>query len=213
MKTKLFAILAMVMWGLVLWPLSANADLITIEIEAIVDRVSDDGNFLEGQISPGDLITGFYIYESTTPDSSPSVTIGRYEHSTPPHGIFLNVGGFNFETDTSNVDFCIDIINNSISGGLHDGYGLLSYNNLPLYNGVLVDTISWWLEDSSATALSSDELPTTAPVLEDWKSYFLIIRGSGHPTFDIWAHVTSAIPEPVSIILFGMGGLLIRKRR
>jgi hypothetical protein len=57
---------------------------VTIYIEAVVDSVQDSGNYLEGKISPGNLITGYYTYESTTPDSEPLPTHGRYEHSTPP---------------------------------------------------------------------------------------------------------------------------------
>jgi hypothetical protein len=60
---------------------------VTIYIEAVVDSVGDSGNYLEGKISPGDIITGYYTYESTTPDSNPSVSLGRYEHHTPPRYI------------------------------------------------------------------------------------------------------------------------------
>lgn len=44
----------------------AQATLITIQIEGVVDSVSDDYGYLEGKIKPGDIITGFYTYESTT---------------------------------------------------------------------------------------------------------------------------------------------------
>jgi len=196
--------------ALFFWTLPVQASLVTIQITAEVDSVYDDYGYLEGEIKPGDIISGFYIYESTTPDSSPSATIGRYEHLTPPYGIYLTVGGFDFETNTGNVAFRIDIINNGTTGGLHDGYGLISYNNLPLSNGTSVDTILWWLEDTSATALSSDALPTTAPVLEDWQTNQLNI--SGYRTFGIWGHVTSAIPEPATILLLWLGTILFRKR-
>jgi hypothetical protein len=205
-------IITIVICALSFWTLPAEAALITIQIEGVVDSVWDEYNYLEGKIKPGDLITGFYTYESTTPDSRPSVTVGRYEHSTPPHGIFLTIGGFNFETDTSNVDFRIDIINNGTTGGINDGYGLISYNNLPLSNGTLVYGISWWLYDLTGSALSSDALPTTTPVLEDWQINLLRLYGEKGRIYIIDAHVTSAIPEPTTVLLFGLGTLLLRKR-
>jgi hypothetical protein len=193
--------------GLVFWPLPANATLITIQIEAVVDSVQDYGNYLEGQINPGDIITGYYIYESTTPDSNPSLDVGDYEHYISPFGIFLSVSGFDFETDPTNVDFFVEVVNNYPSG---DYYLVGSSDNLSLSNGTLVDRISWQLDDYTGYALSSDALPTTPPALDDWQSNILNI--SGDRTFGIWAHVTSAVPEPTTFLLLSLGSLLLRKR-
>jgi hypothetical protein len=191
--------------------LPANGYPVTIYIEAVVDTVDDSGNYLEGKISPGSLITGYYIYESTTPDTNPSLYVGDYEHYTPPYGISLTVGGFEFKTNPLNVDFLLEIINDYTSGGLHDAYGLISYNNLPLYNGTSVNEISWWLTDTSATALSSTDLPSTAPSLDDWQS-IVGLRLEGDKTFLIDAHVTSAVPEPATILLLATGALLLKRR-
>jgi hypothetical protein len=207
MKAGKFLLIVLAVCGLFFWPLPAKATLITIQIEAVVDSVDDSGNYLEGQINPGDIITGFYTYESTTPDSNPLATIGRYEHHVPPHGIFLSVEGFDFETDPANVDFLIEITNDYPP---NDDYFLLSHSNLPLSNGVLVDSISWWLYDPTGSALSTDALPVTAPLLNDWQGNHL--RLEGDRTFLIDAHVTSAIPEPTTFLLLGLGGLLLRKR-
>jgi len=201
----------MVIGTLAFYALPAEAALVTIEIEAVVDYVEDKGpgdGYLEGKISPGDIITGTYTYDSDTPDSNPSATVGRYEHSTPPYGIFLSVSGLDFKTDTSNVGFSVVIVNDSTTGGLHDAYGLRSYNNLPLSSGVNVDIILWWLEDNSASALSSTDLTATAPVLEDWQGNRLCVEALR--AFSIDAHVTSAIPEPATIALLGLGGLMLR---
>jgi hypothetical protein len=189
--------------------------LITIEIEAVVDSVMDDGNYLEGKINPGDTITGFYIYESTTPDSSPLDTVvGHYYHYAPPAGILLTVGGFEFMTDPNNIKFEMLIVNDNPSG--HDIYAFGSSNNLPLSNGVTVGDISFQLNDPTGSVFSSDALPTTAPVLDDWQENILNIGGGpgGHgQSFGILGHVTSAVPEPASIILLGLSGLLLRKQR
>ena len=206
-----------ILGGLVFWPTPTEAALITIEIEAVVDRVDDPHGYLEGKIIVGDIITGAYTYDSSTPDQdwlwgSPSDIVGRYHHFAPPYGISLTVGDFVFQTDPSNVNFLIGIVNDNQSGD--DIYGLLSYNNLPLSDGTLVGGISWTLEDSTGSVFSNDSLPTTAPVLDDWGFNRLTVNG-GTPAipFGILSHVTSAIPEPATILLFGLGTMLLRKRR
>ncbi len=188
----------------------AKAYPVTIAIEAVVDSVDDDDNYLEGQINIGDIITGYYTYESTTPDSSPDDSVqGNYWHYSPPAGVSLTLDGFDFLTDPANVEFCVGIRNNNLSGD--DVYSIGSYNNLALSNGTLVEAIWWQLNDHTGSALSSDALPTTPPILGQWQANVLTLETDR--TFLITAHVTSAIPEPVTLLLFGLGGLLLRKLR
>jgi hypothetical protein len=211
MKIKVAATVVAIVCWLASSARSARATLITIEITAEADSVDDPYAHLEGNINVGDIITGTYTYESLTPDSNPSATGGRYEHFAPPSGIFLSVGGLEFKTDQTSVDFVVGIVNNSTSGGFHDGYYLISYNNLPLANGTYVGGISWELEDSTATALSNDSLPITAPFLPDWQLNFLTFGGGpDEEPFGISAHVTSAVPEPATIVLLAVGALIAR---
>ncbi len=188
----------------------ADAYPVTIYIEAEVDSVGDSGNYLEGKINVGDIITGWYIYESTTADSSPADPVqGNYWHYSTPAGIYLSVGGFDFQTDPSSVEFQVFIRNNNLSGD--DIYGVDSRNNLSLSNGTLVEQMWWQLNDNTGTALLSDALPLTAPFLSDWQTNHLSINGE-KGTFGIGAHVTSAIPEPATILLLGIGAFFIKKR-
>ena len=212
MKAEKIIAIILAMWGLVLCPSLAKATLITIEIEGVVDSVWDTGNYLEGKIEAGDTITGYYTYDLSTPDSNPLPEVADYRHRNPPCGISLSVGGFEFKTDPASANFVVKITNGATSGGLDDGYALISYNNLPLSNGTLVDSISWSLRDSSATALSSTELLTTAPILEDWQSGNLLRLYGQRAGYIVDAHLTSVIPEPGTILLFGLGTLLLRKR-
>lgn len=212
-KRKVMVLSAAILCGLVFWSTPTEAALITIEIEAVVDSVSDEGNYLEGRVGVGDIITGWYTYESTTPETNPSPNVGDYEHFVSPYGIFLSVGGFDFQTDPANMNFLVEIIDDSISGGLHDSYIVRSYGNLPLSNGASVDHISWILTDSSASALSSDALPTTAPILDEWQSVFGLRLHGERAGYIIDATVTRAIPEPVTVLLLGFGGLFLMKQR
>ena len=96
-----------------------------------------------------------------------------------------------------------------------DRYGFVSYKNLSLSNGTLVGNIYWVLINSTGTVLSSDALPTTAPIpLTQWQSNNLNIYGAGPDAFFISADVTSAeiVPEPATFLLVALGGLLLKKR-
>ena len=198
-----------ILCGLTSWPAAAEATLITIEIEGVVDSVWDEGNYLEGKIKRGDIINGTYIYNSDTPDSAEEPWLGKYEYFQDPYGIILEVRGFRFETDPTNVTFNIYVSNDRISPS-GDIYNIVSNNNLPLSSGTPVTSIWWQLNDNTGSALLSDALPTTAPVLDNWQANVLDI--SGYRTFGIQGHVISAIPEPATILLFGLGTFLLRKR-
>jgi len=211
MKTEIVSIMAVCFCALSAPP--AKAAIVTIEIEAEIDSVSDPYNFFDGNIKVGDIIKGTYTYDSTTQDSATETWLGKYEYSQYPYGMILEVGGFRFEIDSEDMDFTIYVSNDRISPR-GDIYSIVSNNNIPLSNGTPVESIWWQLNNPSGTALSSDALTTIAPVLEDWQENRLAIYGpSRGVSFGIGAHVTSAIPEPGTLLLFGLGCLLLRKRK
>lgn len=202
--TALFVVLS-------LWSGNLRAGLITIYLTAEVTYVDDFDNLLEGKVTAGDIITGSYSYDSDTPDDNPMSSAGAYFHYSPPYGISLSVGGLVFQTDPDNVEFLIGIDNGTYGT---DTYGLRSYNNLPLSNGVEIEYIHWQLDDLTLTALSSDALPTTPPVLEDWQyDRGLLIKFGFYGESSIMARVTSAVPEPATILLLALGSLLLTRRR
>ncbi len=200
----------------------AHAQIITIAIEALVVEIDDDADLLEGAISLSDIIAGTYTYNTDTPDTNASSTVGGYYHYGTPYGVSLTSNSLEFRTDPDNVNFLMEMINDKDygSGETDDAYGLISYNNLPIFNGVGVDYISWWLSDSTGTALDSTALPATAPTLTDWISPFgLSIRsektGVNNDQFYIRSMVYSVelVPEPTTLILLSTGILLLRKRK
>jgi hypothetical protein len=214
MKAKRILPIIVVMTSVLgFWPPGASAALVTIEIEAVVDEVGDPHGYLGGRITSGDTVTGSYTYDTSTADSNPSSQGADYRHYQAPCGISLSVGGFEFRTDPGNVDFLIQIIDDYPP---EDNYLVRSRNNLPLPDGTYVGGISWVLEDPSGTALSSDALPATAPVLDDWGSNELWFGGGIRgDAFGVISHVTSAavIPEPGAIVLLGVGALILVKRK
>jgi len=189
-----------------------DAGIVEISLTAEIMYIRDPDEF-DGQLQIGDIITGSYKYESTTPDSNPLPTVGDYEHYSSPYGISLTAGGFVFQTDPDNVNFLVEVVNNHYASPTEDNYGIISYNNLPLSNGVPIAGIEWHLSDTSGTALSSDALPTTPPVLDDWSySWGMLIHTGPHTGHvAIEADVTSVelVPEPTTLVLLGLGSLAV----
>lgn len=201
-----------VLCGLLLRPPDAHAALVTIQIEAVVDSVQDEGDYLEGKITPGDIITGSYTYDLSAVDSNPSSSIGVYEYRMVDVGMSLSVAGCEFATDPTSPWFFVETRNNWAGS---DAYWFISVNNVPMINEIPI-TLYWILEDSTETALGSDGLPTSAPAIEAYDYNVLAIVGGDWRAggiFNIEAHVTSAIPEPCTILIFGLGATLLRKRR
>jgi hypothetical protein len=176
---------------------------VCIAITAEIGYVDDPGNYLGGAINVGNVITGTYIYDSTTADTNSSPTVGDYEHNITPYGITLNAGGLIFRTDPNNVNFLVEIVNDHGSTP-RDNYLIRSYNNIfpasvpsdPPFE--TMNYIAWQLDDLAASALTSTALPTLPPVLADWQSLVGLTIDSqgqgfgGNEYFHIRAHVTSA---------------------
>ena len=197
----------------------AQAAPITIQITGNVTSVGGYTEAIPDTIHADVPFTGTYTYDSLTPDSDASSQRGKYLHNSP-YGINLSLGGYEFKTAPNHVgQFKIGITNDDPTNGVHDYYSVLSDENVsnpPV--GFTINYISWVLGDTTHTALSSDALPVTAPVLTDWGGNVLTISGyygpDGHG-LSIYGTVTQAvlIPEPLTSILMMMGVFFLRRRR
>jgi hypothetical protein len=196
-----------------------RAEIIKIGLTGLVDSVTDPYNLLENGIHQNDSITGFYVYDSTTPDTNPLPIYGTYLYASTPYGISLTITSVTFQTDPLNVNFLVSIANDNQG---NDSYSIISYNNLTLANGVTVDNLSWDLVDNLGIAISTTDLPVTPPDLSKWPFNNLYIFGGvgGTPpcfdeAFHIQGHITSAylIPEPATFFLPALGGLLLKTAR
>ena len=167
---------------------ASKAELVIIGFTAEVTFFYDSSGLLEGRIGIGDTMTGTYIYDTSTPDLSPAHPgIATYEHTCSACGISVEVGGFEFKTDPDNVEFVVSIEDDiaDLSGYAKDSFELKSENNLPVYDGLTIHipfynsvTVRWLYISLIGTteAISSDVLPTTAPVLDDWNSENIMLE-------------------------------------
>ena len=136
--------------------------IVEVQIWGWVTAVEDSSGLLDNPIAIDDPITGFYRYDTDTQDSVASPEVGRYEYTSSPFGITLNINQSIFESNPQDAGFTIEVHDNF---NQKDGYLITGSNNLPLSNGTEVSQILWQLEYNSLTALNSDALSVTAPSL------------------------------------------------
>ena len=186
----------------------AQSELITVRFTGEVENVD---NVLAAHFAIGDTLTGTYTYDTSAIDTEPDRSdFGRYRYYQGPSGISLETGGFQFRTDPGNVDFLVEILNNYT--GTEDSFYMNSYNNLPsdsfLGENIL---IGLGLHAFSGDPLSSDALPETAPVRDQWDSARFDIT-SRELCAGVGGNITSfeLVPEPSSILLIGVGALVVR---
>lgn len=188
----------------VLQPVPARAEIISIDVIATVDEVIDDG-LLSGEVGLGDTVHGTFVYDSTLTDNTDDPSSGDYfTNNSLNNSINLSVNGLRFNTDLG-ADFLINIINDAIPDPYHDSdsnfdqfsyfaYSVYFYINDVPTEGHLT-TIFGWKLIGPTTALSSDALPTTAPVVADWPENQIWAQGYNLDTqtsFSFSAHVTCA---------------------
>lgn len=123
--------------------------------------------FLRG-VAPGVPFTGFYVFESTTPNSAPpggEGEFGLYEHMRPPAGVFVAVGRHTFFSRPRRPDFSI-IANNDAGFAGTDEYGFVSERNvaLPRVPGDRLD-IHWYAQTFNNQLFSDNSLPLDPPDL------------------------------------------------
>jgi hypothetical protein len=141
------------------------------------------------EIVEGQPFTGTYTINPAAPDENQSPLIGDYWHRSAPYGVTVRIGDRVFRTDPGAVEFLVETVN----GLQHiDNYVFHSYRNLAI-DDVTVGDISWQLDDPAHSALSSDVLPATPPVVSQWQQIFgLDVTGEfGRDSFFIRGHITS----------------------
>jgi len=198
---------------LLFWSGLAQAQLVTIQVTGYVTSFFDTANLLGGAIGEGTSLTGTYTYDTSVADSDASSSAGLYWQSSTQTGMKFNLGGVAFENDLSKGPFEVGVINDFQSRS--DWYMVLSKNNKLINDFIVVDTIDMQLVDHSHAVFSSDELLLSPPNLQSFDEHTFLIDGyRGEDRFVFAGEVTSLkmIPEPMTMMLFGLGTMAFRKR-
>jgi hypothetical protein len=152
--------------------LNLFAQLNTLCVKGVVIYAEEQANALNGEIVIGDSIEGTITYDlSLTDDNShgyAGTDVGDYYNTSSPTGMVLTINGYTFQTNSSNVDFLVEIINDhkvveEDSTYHEDAIVFRSYNNVfssPL-SALTKNHISWQLVDGTHQELTSIDLPTS----------------------------------------------------
>lgn len=173
-----------------------------------------------GAIGVGTAFSGSYTFESTTADSNPFASDGSFMTFSAPYVFNLDIGSFNFATSSA--------VTISTGNGAMDQYSVLACaSGGPFCFG---SSASLFMVDADGTALASDALPVTPPLLSAFELAALSFQGfiDGNQVQilgQLESLVCSAgcepvagpIPEPGSLILVGsaltMLAARLRRRR
>jgi len=189
-----------------LWPVSAEADLITIAFGGQVASVSDPQDVLGGAVTVGQAYSGQYTFDSETPDLwTQYPDVGKY--SCVYEGLVVNIGSLIVTPATSWV---------FVSNGSHgDGYG--AQVDRTTSGSLVVTELGFSLHESTGTVFMNKLLPLTPPDLNLFpERYFSILAGpvTGEE-FSIRGDVTYLVlvPEPCCLILLatGIAGIAIHR--
>ena len=197
MKTKSFkSVYLLIGIGIGIITLPASGEIKKFAFQGTISNVEDQNLVLDGSIESGQTFEGFYIFDTSTPDSNGDSTVGDYNHTDNEFVLVVKVGDFVFRTNPKNVDFLIEVVNRPN----RDNYLLLSYNNV-CSKPIQIDHISWQLDDPSATAISDANLLIFPPDLNAWQSDvgLTISGGGGRPSFFLLrGHIGSISEAPLT---------------
>lgn len=201
------------------------ATLITVEVEGVVDSVSVGGRFtLDGSVDVGSVMAGTFVYDTETsyldgggyPVISISMIIGNYTFthnsasSEPPLFTVYTVDPrYTVKSDAPRFDGII------YADGSPKTFDDITWEE-PYGRLTLMD-----VSTSSDGIITSTELPTSFPDISVFDLRREFGTGFGEPfsvpnrgTFVIEGELTYLVPEPAAVLLLGLGGLaLLRKRR
>lgn len=207
---------------------SGSAYIVTVHIEGIVSEIQTfDGLTLDDSATIGSLMTGYYTYDTETPDQHwPDDTTGRYSLIS----ISMNIGNYSFMHNpaaTKEPFWGISAGNGgfyySIASGHPVFYGPCYMNgestnleDLHLYlpgSGVIMHLVANIDSPTGDDLPNEDTFPDISVFDED---RIFLVDSSSTPAFTIMGEVTNitVVPEPTSVLLFGLAGLaLLRKRK
>ena len=148
---------------------AVHAEQVAIAISGQVKSVTGNAAAVNSSVHIGDAVTGYYVFDTDTPDGNASPLQGVYPHAAPEHGMVVEIGGLQFASDPAAVDFTVSLDNDLWGPGRGDSARLVSKRNVfgPGVPAASTDmTIS--LYERASTALTSDALTVAALLAPQW---------------------------------------------
>jgi hypothetical protein len=221
---------SLILMGLVIAARVSNASTLTYHLEGTFSGILTLGSVpcpaaLSNQFSPGQTWTLDYTCDSQAQDMNPSSpNIGYYPNGGL--GLTLNVGGGTYFGAVSGGVLAIYVYDNFVNGTAYDELTLSaqSLNNasaqqvqFPTIAGLRVLAIETDLRDDTATALSSDQLPSALTLdgfagrtffmdwaVNDYNGTFYRVLGT--------VESVAVIPEPGSALVLILGMFVLASR-
>jgi hypothetical protein len=169
-----------------------QAELITWQFGGVVTSLQDPAGVWTGRLHAGDAFSGTCTFESTIADTLPDDPMWG-EYTSPPPDVSIDLGGLTLQAQGARRS--ITIANGPPALGDYWSVSSTRFDS----NGLTIDEFNVGLSGGQAEVFASDELPTTPPVLSEFRDAALWIDG-GKPDvgrFIIQASVTYlTVPEP-----------------
>ena len=88
--------------------LASEAAIKNFTFSGTVGEVQDQFLRLDGSITNGTPLQGFYIFDTDITDSNADATVGDFRNTSSACGVVVKVGNYVFRTNPRKVDFLIE---------------------------------------------------------------------------------------------------------
>ena len=201
MRPNLFV--ALVLTYVIFTSSDVRAGPVTWEFTGEITSLVDVDNLFGGAVGVGTRFSGFFTFESTTPDSEPGSGRGTYTNAITLVG--GQVGGFTFGGSSGSSN-SITITKFSTHPQI-DAYVARAGTNLLGVEETI--NFSLFLQDFTGVAFPNDSLPLSPPDLSILNEADFRLGLAGSERFNLNGEVMTLVPEPATLGLVGFGVLIL----